>query len=155
MTRNLERIFLLGIGIVLALLFYRLYTVLETDLKEVPARLQAGTMVNLNADKPDERMMDLLQKGYYFTDPKDIEFAGATIAWGFTTHPGKIDNIGELNKRSFNVKTEDAFVQGGESYRKRVQVARMLNRKKQILLHCPQPKRLMQANLLLMAWCMM
>jgi cell division protein FtsW (lipid II flippase) len=126
MTRTLERIFLLGISVVLALLFFRLYTVLEKDLAEVPARLQAGSMVNLNADKPDERMMDLLEKGYYFTDKKDIEFAGATIAWELLTNHDKIDNIGDLNKRRFNVKTEEAYQQGGESYRKRVQLARML-----------------------------
>jgi len=70
--------------------------------------------------------MDLLQKGYYFTDPKDVEFAGATIAWGLTTNHDKIDNIGDLNKRRFNVKVEDAWTQGGENYRKRAQLARML-----------------------------
>jgi cell division protein FtsW (lipid II flippase) len=124
--RNLERSFLLIGSIVLALLFYRLYTVMKKDLDEVFPRLQAGTMINLNADKREERFRALLERGYYFTDIRDIDLAAKTLARGFASGEPYIDNIGELNKRRFNVNTEDAFNLGGESYKKRVQVARML-----------------------------
>src|SRR5215213_1752631 len=125
-SRNLERSFLLISSIVLALLFYRLYTVIKKDLEEVAPRLQAGTMINLNADKREERFRALLERGYYFTDKRDSDLAAATMARGFASGDLHIDNIGELNKRRFNVNIEDAFNLGGESYKKRVQVARML-----------------------------
>lgn len=124
--RNLERIFLLISSIVLALLFYRLYIVMKKDLGEVAGRLQAGTMINLNADKREERFRALLERGYYFTDKSDIDLATKTLARGFASGDPHIDNIGELNKRRFNVNTEDAFNLGGESYKKRAQLARML-----------------------------
>jgi hypothetical protein len=82
-SRNLERSFLLVGSIVLALLFYKLFTVIEKDLQEVAARLQAGTMLNLNADKREERFRALLERGYYFTDRRDIEL----VAWHGALQP--------------------------------------------------------------------
>ena len=124
--RNLERIFLLLAGGVLALFFFRLYDRNQQVFAEVSRRLQDGTMVNLNAPDAGKRVGTLLQKGYYFGDAKDISFAAAAVERGLSARTAPMDNIGELNKRDFRVNASDAFVQGGESYRKRSQLSRYL-----------------------------
>ena len=124
-NRNFERVFIIGIGIILSLFFFRLYLRNQQQFAEVPQRLSDGTMVNLNAPQAAERVKVLLAKGYYFGDAKDIAFAGAAIARGMNEKPG-MDNIGELNKRAFRVNAGEAFLQGGESYRKRSQLSRYL-----------------------------
>ncbi|HEU4471101.1 MAG TPA: FtsW/RodA/SpoVE family cell cycle protein [Flavisolibacter sp.] len=124
--RNMERLFLLLAAGILAFLFFRLYAVLKKDFDEVPQRLADGTMVNLNGDRLDQRIRLLLQKGFYFEDPQDIELAYATVAQGLSTHAGDMDNIGELNKRQFNLPTQLAYDRGGTSYKKRALLSRTL-----------------------------
>ena len=63
----------------MALLFWKLFTVLQRDFAEVDTRMDNGTMINLNAGKPAEAMAGLLKKGMYFEDPKDIAFIAATV----------------------------------------------------------------------------
>lgn len=124
-NRNLERFFIIAVGIVLTLFFFRLYERNQQQFAEVPQRLQAGTMVNVNAPQAAERLKALLAKGYYFGDARDIAFAGTAVANGLTGQPA-MDNIGELNKRAFNVDAGDALTKGGDSYRKRSQLSRYL-----------------------------
>lgn len=124
--RNTERIFLLLVTLVLAALFFRLFTVLKKDFAEVPRRLADGSMVNLNDNRPGERMKVLLQKGFYFEDQRDIDLASSIISQRLNTTEAPIDNIGELNKRKYDIEAEQAFVQGGDSYKKRVQLSRSL-----------------------------
>ena len=124
--RNLERIFMLIIGGVLAFLFMNLFSILKSDFENTPKRLADGTIINLNDSKPGERMRALLTRGYYFEDPRDIQLAAQIVTQGFLNSPERIENIGALNKRSFNVSTEQAFNQGGESYRKRALLSRTL-----------------------------
>jgi hypothetical protein len=83
--RNIERLFLFLIAAALIYLFSQLYTVLKKDFDEVPSRLAEGTMINLNTGKPDEQIKTLLEKGFYFEDPKDIELARSVVAQGFNT----------------------------------------------------------------------
>jgi hypothetical protein len=118
--RNTERIFLLLVILVLASLFFRLFTVLKKDFAEVPRRLADGSMVNLNNDRPGERIKALLQKGFYFEDQRDIALASSIISERLNTTEATIDNIGELNKRKYDIDAEQAFAQGGDSYKKRV-----------------------------------
>ncbi|MCU7552035.1 FtsW/RodA/SpoVE family cell cycle protein [Chitinophagaceae bacterium LB-8] len=124
--RNTERIFLLLVTFVLAVLFFRLFTVLKKDFAEVPRRLAEGSMVNLNDDRPGERIKALLQKGFYFEDKRDIDLASSVISQRLNTTEATIDNIGELNKRKYDIDAEQAFAQGGDSYKKRVQLSRSL-----------------------------
>jgi hypothetical protein len=65
-SRNIERIFLLIISVILGFLFYQLISVLEKDFYEVPARINRGTMMNINDPKPGNRIRDLLTKGFLF-----------------------------------------------------------------------------------------
>ena len=125
-SRNVERIFLVLIGAVLVFLFIKLFDVLKKDFDEVPARLADGTMINLNDPQLDQHIKNLLAKGYYFEDRQDVALAGAAVAKGITTLAEPMDNIGELNKRRFNIATADAFAQGGTSYKKRALLSRML-----------------------------
>lgn len=124
--RNLERIFLLLIAGVLAFLFIRLFSILRKDFENTPKRLAEGSMINLNDGKPGERLGTLLSTGFYFEDPKDIAFAAQAVTQGFNKSADPIENIGALNKRLFNVPTEIAFTQGGESYKKRALLSRAL-----------------------------
>ena len=101
MNRKLERFSLLLIGSIMALLFWKLYTVLQRDFAEVDPRLQNGTMINLNAGRPGESMEGLLKKGLYFEDPKDIAFVASVMK---AKDAGELlDNIGELNKKKYFV----------------------------------------------------
>ncbi|MEO6497909.1 MAG: FtsW/RodA/SpoVE family cell cycle protein, partial [Mucilaginibacter sp.] len=123
--RNTERLFLLGVAILLSLFFYRLYSVLQLRFADVDTRLQDGTMINLNAKDPAATIRHLLEKGYYFDDKRDIDLIEATVAGAVT--PGQtIDNIGELNKRKYYVEADEAFEKGGESFKARVTASRSL-----------------------------
>ena len=124
-SRLSERIFLLLITCVLALLFYKLYTIEQRNFTDVESRLSDGTMVNLNAKDPAVQMGTLLEKGYYFDDKKDIDLIQTTITQAI--QPGqKFDNIGDLNKKRFDVNADEAFTNGGASFKKRVFASRTL-----------------------------
>lgn len=124
-NRNLERVLLVALGAVMLYLFMQLYAVLEKDFAEVPRRLADGSMVNLNAPKPTDNLVNLLQRGFYFEDPQDIALIRKVAARGFAT-AAEMDNIGELNKRAFELTTDEAYNEGGESFRKRAKLARTL-----------------------------
>jgi cell division protein FtsW (lipid II flippase) len=124
--RGLERTFLLLISALMAFIFFQLYSVLEKDFEEVPKRLSEGSMINLNDPDPAQQMKMLLQRGFYFEDPRDIEIVRGILAQRMNTAGEEIDNIGELNKRRYDVNADLAFAQGGESYKKRVQLSKSL-----------------------------
>jgi cell division protein FtsW (lipid II flippase) len=124
-SRLSERIFLLLIACVFALLFFKLYSSLQRNFSDVPSRLSDGTMINLNAKDPADQMAALLQKGHYFEDQKDIDLIQAVMA--DVAAPGQVFlNIGDLNKKRFNVIADDAFLKGGSSFKKRVFASRSL-----------------------------
>src|SRR5689334_7479037 len=100
--RAMERLFLLLTGIILAILFGKLYLVLQQKFVDVDKRLKDGTIVNLNAPNTARNVYALLQKGYYFDDPKDVDYIRATIASKVNAGE-EIDNAGELNKRRYYV----------------------------------------------------
>ncbi len=123
-ARKTERFSILMTGIILCLLFWKLFSVIQRDFADVDSRLQSGTMINLNNGKLSGNMQVLLQKGLYFEDSKDINF----IAGSFDKQAdiGTIDNAGELNKKKFYVSADEAFSQGGRSFKKRVLLSRNL-----------------------------
>ena len=124
--RSKERLFIILISAVMALLFISLYLVLQRDFAEVQPRLDEGTMVNLNDKDPGKRIKQLLEKGYYFDDPKDIELIRSVVDASLTKEEGDVDNIGELNLRKYYVVADEAFARGGESFKKRVNASRSL-----------------------------
>ena len=123
--RRLERLFLLLTGILLAMLFGRLYMVLQQKFTDVDKRLQDGTIVNLNAPNRARNVAALLKKGYYFDDPRDVDYIQSVIAVKASS-AGAFDNAGELNKRKYYVNADEAIEQGGESFRQRVLDSREL-----------------------------
>ncbi|MDQ6814898.1 MAG: cell cycle protein, partial [Bacteroidota bacterium] len=125
-SRNLERFFLFALSILMVAVYYQLFSVLKGDFADVSKRLGNGTMMNLNDDKPGERIKTLLQKGFYFRDNRDIDFISQAVENGRRNTVGIIDNVGELNKSLYNVNSEEAYLRGGEVFRKRVQVERSL-----------------------------
>ena len=123
-TRNIERLWLLAVSIIMVVLFYTLYSVLKRDFEEVPQRLVNGSMINLTDENAGQRLNQLLTRGFYFEDPKDIRLISTVVAQRLTT--GDIDNIGELNKSKYNVNADEAYATGGESFKKRVETSRRL-----------------------------
>ncbi|MDB5112779.1 MAG: cell cycle protein, partial [Mucilaginibacter sp.] len=124
-SRKKERMFLLLITAMLLLLFTRLFIVIQRNFDDVDKRLQDGTMVNLNAKNPGKNVRSLLEKGYYFEDKKDIDLIERVI--GNKVNTGKkFDNIGEINKRQYNIDADEAFATGGQSFKQRVTVSRSL-----------------------------
>jgi cell division protein FtsW (lipid II flippase) len=124
-SRLRERIFILAIGLILALFFYQLYTVIQPRFSEVGPRLKAGTMVNLNAGKPAESIRNLLKKGYYFEDQRDVDLIEATVA-NASQNIQSLDNIGEINKRRYFILADEAYKKGGQSFKARVLASRTL-----------------------------
>ena len=123
--RTQERLFLGLIAVLLLILFIRLFGVLQERMKDVDLRLKAGTILNLNAPDPADGIKALLKKGYYLEDPLDIEVISESIT--AQQSPAKtFSNIGELNKRKYNVLADDANRNGGVSFKKRVAVSRAL-----------------------------
>lgn len=120
-----ERIFIVLLTALFICLFLRLHTVLQTRFTDVDKRLQDGTMINLNAGDPAGQLKRLLTKGYYFEDKKDIDLITSTVANATDNHL-QIDNIGELNKRKYFIIADDAFAQGGKSFKSRVEASRAL-----------------------------
>ena len=99
---------------------------MKKDFADVPKRMADGTMMNLNDEKPDEHLKVLLEKGFYFKDPKDINLVSQTVNDNYKPGNETIDNIGELNKSKYNVSTETAEKQGGEVFKKRVKIEKAL-----------------------------
>ena len=124
-SRNLERVFLFALGGVLLYLFLYLFDVLRKDFEDVPKRLGDGSMINLNAPKPADNLANMLQRGFYFEDPRDIQLIRSVAEQGLQGVE-EMDNIGELNKKAFELTTEDAEAKGGESFRRRARTARLL-----------------------------
>lgn len=124
-NRNIERVFLLTIGAVMVYLFLQLFAVLQKDFAEVPRRLSDGSMMNLNTPKPADNLAALLQRGFYFEDLRDVDLIRTVAAQGFTGVQ-EMDNIGELNKKAFEVSVDEAAARGGESFRRRARTARFL-----------------------------
>ncbi|MEJ7913433.1 MAG: cell cycle protein, partial [Chitinophagaceae bacterium] len=125
-ARTTERLFLIALSVVLGLLFTNLYSVLQRDFREVPRRLAEGTIVNLNAPDPGKNLTALLQKGYFFEDPRDISLVTTAVNSGLGMNDALIDNIGELNKSKYNVAASAAATLGGQSFQRRAALSRSL-----------------------------
>ena len=123
-SRKKERLFLLLVSVLLGLLFMRLYQVSQQSFADVDKRLQDGTMVNLNTKNAADNFKQMLQKGFYFDDPKDIELIGSVVAKQITG--AAFDNIGDLNKSRYSIDADEAFAAGGKSFKDRVLVSRAL-----------------------------
>ncbi|MCC8426871.1 FtsW/RodA/SpoVE family cell cycle protein [Mucilaginibacter sp. UR6-11] len=124
-NRTKERLFLSLIALVLLLLFGRLFYIEQKNFTDVAKRLQDGTMVNLNAKNPAKNIRTLLERGYYFDDKRDVDLIEKIIAERITTG-SKFENIGELNKKKYDVNADTAMSMGGKSFQQRVVVSRSL-----------------------------
>jgi cell division protein FtsW (lipid II flippase)/cell division protein FtsI/penicillin-binding protein 2 len=123
--RKKERLFLALITLVLTLLFGRLYYIEQNNFTDVAKRLRDGTMVNLNTKNPAKNVANLLKRGYYFEDERDIALIEKVIADRVQTGI-RFENIGELNKRRYDVNADTAMSFGGKSFQQRVTVSRSL-----------------------------
>ncbi len=67
-----------------------------------------------------------MANGFYFEDSRDIDIIIASVAKGLAQSNDEIDNIGELNKSKYYVDAGEAYLKGGETFRKRVGLSRSL-----------------------------
>ena len=125
-NRITERVFLLLTTIILGLLFMKLFNVLQMNFAEVSLRIKEGTIINVNDPEPGKNIKKLLEKGHYFSDSKDIKLASIIFDKGRFTSVEVIDNIGEINKSKYELNAEQAFLEGGESYKRRAMIERAL-----------------------------
>jgi cell division protein FtsW (lipid II flippase) len=123
--RKQERLFLLLISILLAVLFISLFGVLQGRMKETDNRLKQGTVVNLNSPDPAKAIKPLLINGYYLDDLKDIDLISQVVKTQAVA--GQVfSSIGDLNKRRFAIPADEAAQHGGVSFKNRVAVSRSL-----------------------------
>ena len=123
--RRNERLFLGVLSVIMILFFFKLFGVLEYRMAETDTKIAAGNIVNLNAPEPVKEVMGVLERGNYDLDKRDIGFIGAVL--GSRLEVGEtFTNIGELNKRKYYVPAEEAYQQGGASFKKRVLLSRAL-----------------------------
>lgn len=125
-VRKTELTFLILIAIILGLLLYRLSIVQQQNFNEVLDRLKDSTVMNLNDPGPGEHVIALLQKGNYFQDKKDIDLVSNVLSNGLKKSAGTIDNVGELNKKLYNIIVDEAYNLGGTSFKSRVILSRLL-----------------------------
>ncbi len=126
MNRKIELLFVVLISVAMSLMFIRLYVVHQKDFEEVPARLAAGSIMNLNDPNPGDNIATLLKKGFYFKDDRDAALVSSVIEKGLRTKEADIDNIGELNKKRFSINADDAYKTGGQNFKRRVTISRTL-----------------------------
>ena len=93
-SRKTERTFIVLITIVLGTLFFTLFNTLQRNFADVSSRLGNGTMMDLNAKNPGERIKTLLEKGYYFEDKKDVNLIAQAVAKGVKSFKEPLDNVG-------------------------------------------------------------
>lgn len=124
-SRFRERLFLGMIAVVFLLLFFKLFDVLQRRFQGVDVKIKEGTVVNLNDPDPVKGITGVLAKGNYDLDQKDIAYIG-TILSDRLKKGGRFQNIGELNKQKYYVAADEAYNQGGESFKKRVLLSRSL-----------------------------
>jgi cell division protein FtsW (lipid II flippase) len=123
--RRNERLFLGVLSVIMILFFFKLFGVLEFRMADTDAKIAAGNIVNLNAPEPVKEVMGVLERGNYDLDKRDIGYIGAVL--GSRLDVGEtFSNIGELNKRKYYVPAEEAYQQGGASFKKRVLLSRAL-----------------------------
>ncbi|WP_276090027.1 FtsW/RodA/SpoVE family cell cycle protein [Pedobacter sp. JY14-1] len=120
------RFLFLVIFIILGGFFITLYGNLQPGFANVQERLSNGTIMNLNDKEPGKRIVQLLEKGYYFEDKRDIALIGEIVTRAAASLPEPLDNVGELNKRRFFVNADEAFIKGGKNFKKRVMDSRAL-----------------------------
>jgi cell division protein FtsW (lipid II flippase) len=120
-----ERLFIAATGLVFILLFFRLFSVLEHRFQGTVVKLKEGAIVNLNDADPVSGIRNVLSKGNYDLDSRDIAFIGKILDQRLKEN-GHFQNIGELNKQSYFVSAQQAFDQGGSSFKRRVLLSRSL-----------------------------
>lgn len=125
-SRKIERTFIILITIILGALFFTLFNTLQRNFADVGARLDNGTMMNLNAKNPGGLIKTLLEKGYYFEDKKDVNLIEQAVTKGVKSFKEPLDNVGELNKSKFFVEADYAFASGGQNFKKRASDSRAL-----------------------------
>ncbi len=97
----------------------------RTVLPEQKAKLAEGSIVNLNGPDPVKGIRRVLTTGNYDLDRRDIAYIGAVLENRIES--GEVfENIGELNKRDYYIPAEQAYANGGESFKKRVSLSRTL-----------------------------
>lgn len=117
-SRKTERVLLLAVSLVLALLFFRLHANYVDYFTAFQQSAPEKTSLTLSKGFDEQQLRNLLRNGNYFKDEADINFIAASIKDGVERGDG-LENLGALNKRAFFVPAPAANAQGGEYFKKR------------------------------------
>ena len=123
--RRNERLFIGLLSVVLLLLFFKIFGVLEGRLAGTDKQLATGNIVNLNGPDPINNIRRVLTTGNYDLDRRDVAYIGAVLENSLEKGEA-FENIGELNKKAYYVPVEQAYVNGGQSFKKRALLSRTL-----------------------------
>ncbi|MEJ5960978.1 FtsW/RodA/SpoVE family cell cycle protein [Pedobacter immunditicola] len=123
--RRKERLFIGLLSVVLLLFFFNLFGVLQDRLAGTDKQLANGSIINLNGPDPINDIRRVLTTGNYDLDRRDVAYIGSVLENRLQSGE-EFENIGELNKRAYYVPAEQAYVNGGQSFKKRALLSRTL-----------------------------
>ncbi len=121
-SRQLERISLILVTVVLCLGFFILYGNMQNEFRLAEKGYKAGSVVNLSKGLNPEKLAGTLVSGNYISDTKDADFIARHLARKLDSMP--LPNLGALNLNAFKVAADSAWQYGGTSLKKRVENSR-------------------------------
>lgn len=113
--RRRERGWLLAASVVVAVGLWLAYSSKTERFEEARARLEAGTLLDLNTVQNADAVLPFLTRQY--TDPQDRRFVAERIAERIQRR-GKIPNVGYLN--TLSVTAQEADERGGDHFEERL-----------------------------------
>lgn len=120
-----ERPYLLVATLLLLVLFIRLYINLQPALDRAEQAYAAGTALNLKSGLTSGAIRQLLSRGSYYADNRDIALIADSLAAKLRREDA-LENVGGINKRNFSIVVPRAWQSpiGGTDFGSRLRASR-------------------------------
>lgn len=120
-----ERILLLLCTGLQLLLFYQLYTNLQSLLSNAEKNYASGKTINLNKGFSADSLLKIISEGNYYNDEKDIRLIADSLPRKLVS-AGLLDNLGAINKQSFMINAPVSWQSdiGGAEFKNRLLASR-------------------------------
>ncbi len=125
-----ERVYLLGATALLLVFFVQLFLNLEPVLDRADEGYANGSVINLRAGMKAATLRNLLAKGTYYTDPRDIDLVvdslPARLNRAQKEGTATLDNVGAINKRGLGITVPTNWQPGigGTDFSSRLRLSR-------------------------------
>ena len=125
-----ERVYLLGATALLLFLFVQLFFNLEPVLDRADEGYANGSFINLRAGMKAATLRNLLAKGTYYADPRDIDLVvdslPAQLNRAKKDGTSTLDNVGAINKRGLGIAVPTNWQPGigGTDFSSRLRLSR-------------------------------